>query len=105
MTENERIEEMARDIDSGDDCIEPCKECAHYCYPNCRDVKIAKRLYAKDYRKVERGEWIEQIKIARQSNLPPLYYYQCNRCSVYLSKRANFCPNCGADMRGTTDER
>ena len=46
------------------------------------------------------GEWIEQIKVARQSNKPPLLYYQCSLCGVYLATRANFCPNCGAKMKG-----
>lgn len=57
------------------------------------------------YRKQSVGEWVEQVKVARQSNLPPLYYYKCSLCGVYLLKRANFCPNCGAKMKGESDER
>ena len=31
------------------------------------------------------------------------YDYQCPCCSMYARKSSNFCPNCGADMRGKTD--
>lgn len=36
-------------------------------------------------------------------------YYICNCCQYkeseyYLKPKANFCPNCGADMRGKSDE-
>ena len=61
---------------------------------------VAEHLYNAGYRKQSEGEWIEQIKVARQSNKPPLIYYQCSLCDVYLAKRANFCPNCGAKMKG-----
>ena len=65
---------------------------------------IAEQLYHEGYRKQSEGEWIEQIKVARQSNKPPLLYYQCSLCGVYLAKRANFCSNCGAKMKGGADQ-
>lgn len=27
-------------------------------------------------------------------------YYRCTNCGIYEVDRGNFCPNCGADMRG-----
>ena len=64
-------------------------------------MDIARVLYHQEgYRKQSVGEWVEQVKVARQSNLPPLHYYKCSLCDVYLIKRAHFCPNCGARMKG-----
>lgn len=40
-----------------------------------------------------KGKWI--IKHANGCN-----YYICSECSVLSNDWDNFCPNCGADMRG-----
>lgn len=55
--------------------------------------------YATGYRKQSDGEWIKQVKV-RKEGKPLLYYYQCSLCGVYLAEQANFCPNCGAKMKG-----
>lgn len=31
--------------------------------------------------------------------------YECNQCGETEDYERNFCPNCGADMRGEQDER
>lgn len=62
--------------------------------------EVLNKLPVADVASVVHGEWIEQVKIARKSNINPLYYYQCSLCGVYLAKRANYCPNCGAKMDG-----
>ena len=41
----------------------------------------------------EKSEWIPQIG----------GYVMCNNCFSYLAIRWNFCPICGADMRGEED--
>ena len=98
MTENEQIKELARAIESSGDCMEICFECQYYCYPNCQDVKIAEKLYAKGYRKVERGEWIKATPYSQE---------YCNKCGLtpktIFGRLPKFCPNCGADMRGEKD--
>ena len=96
--ENEQIQEMARDI------------CEHFyegnCYLDkktcdckCAEFKDAQYLYAKGYRKVERGEWIDSLK----------GYCQCSNCrtsfetlpTAFLFKLNNsFCRHCGAEMKG-----
>lgn len=108
MTENEKIEEMARDIDSGGDCMETCCECKYYCYPNCQDVKIAEKLYVKGYRKVERGEW-KKREDRRGSVIAEAECSICGREVEYQIINGRwafeyFCPHCGADMRGKENE-
>ena len=78
-----------------------------FVYGNSTVKAIVSRIMvtpAADVAPVVHGEWVEQVKIARKSNINPLYYYQCSLCGVYLAKRANFCPNCGAKMDGERRE-
>lgn len=63
-----------------------------------------------DVRPVVRGEWINTDAFDKESNV------KCSECEMefdyidgicYLCaghRLPNFCPNCGADMRGTQDE-
>ncbi len=115
MTENEQIQEMAKIIGKpcytimneagikGKECTFPyeCFECG------------ARRLFAKSYRKVERGEWIAK---------PQEFYigdteWMCSVCEAEFCpldmgekeffQMMKYCPNCGADMRkeGEGDEK
>ena len=94
MTKEKQIKDIARVLC---DAHEPCSKCV---WGRCDVGNTAIRLYEAGYRKQSEGEWIEQIKVARQSNKPPLLYYQCSLCGVYLATRANYCPTCGAKMKG-----
>ena len=97
-----------------------CKNCIHYqmCVDTFRKAKqdgdillIEEEAYFADangcdfyadkriYRKQSEGEWIKQVKVAR-AGVPLLHYYQCSLCGVYIAKQANYCPNCGAKMKG-----
>ena len=57
--------------------------------------------YIEGYREARKcferpkGEWIMDNEHTKN----PLLWYKCNLCGVYHSP-TNFCPNCGADMRG-----
>ena len=54
--------------------------------------------YGKNEKRPE-GEWIEQKNYPYQKcNLQ--LGYECNQCGTENPYKANFCPNCGADMRG-----
>ena len=46
------------------------------------------------FRKVKHGKWH-----GRKSSFNDIYYL-CSLCGGDSSFKANFCPNCGADMRG-----
>ena len=45
---------------------------------------------------VVHGEWIDYLPVSGDSNLQP----RCSQCELTNDAKTNFCPNCGADMRG-----
>jgi Lar family restriction alleviation protein len=49
-----------------------------------------------------KGRWIESLVI--QGEAFALYDYTCPVCSIVSNRGSNFCPNCGTDMRGESDE-
>ena len=97
MAENEQIEEMAKiicGVESGcNRCVFDSKKCFEY--------KDAEQLYAKGYRKVERGEWKDVLKDEVMCNICGKFWNTDDNADAYAWK---FCPNCGADMRGEKDE-
>lgn len=60
------------------------------------------------------GEWLEKEIVSDNDSSPIITQWQSARCSVcdkyhttpysYYFSDYNYCPNCGADMRGETDE-
>lgn len=55
------------------------------------------------------GEWIEHKWIEYNEELMlemPMHNYECSKCHSILHevKETNFCPNCGAKMKGAYDE-
>lgn len=44
-----------------------------------------------------KGEWIDY----RPYNIP---LFDCSICGYHAKKMSNFCPNCGAHMKGKTDD-
>ena len=69
---------------------EPCGlECVYgYC---------AERLYCKGYRKQSEGEWERKRWIIFDSEKVG---YRCSSCNTTWDAPTNFCPNCGAKMKG-----
>ena len=47
-----------------------------------------------------KGEWIEMIDCDPITGEPYPCGVRCSNCGDTLGCVANFCPNCGADMRG-----
>ena len=60
----------------------------------CAACKAIERLHAADVRENVMGEWIDML----DSEL--FVFKKCSLCGETGVKTMNFCPNCGADMRG-----
>jgi hypothetical protein len=97
MTEEMQIDEMARIISEYDECGN-CKVCI---YHNCCSSEYhATNLYNAGYRKQTEGEWVHTDKAE--------HWYgkdECSECHYHTFDRTdlshlNFCPNCGAKMKG-----
>lgn len=86
-----------------DEAIKQCDEIADYdCY-NEKQMKRAEEYrqlaeWLKDYKRLlKKGKWVE----------PYIYYnglYKCDQCGHEKTETSNFCPHCGADMRGNKNE-
>ena len=92
----EQIEEMARktcrNYQQDGNCAsdyEPCDlECVYgYC---------AERIYCAGYRKQSEGEW----KRHKENCL----HNVCSVCEHPHCREDNFCPNCGAKMKGGAEQ-
>lgn len=99
MSKEKQIEEMADIICST--CIVNDGHCGfRNRSKRCPTVlNDAETLYNEGYRKQSEGEWLEQVRVSKEGK-PLLRHYKCNLCGVYLATQANFCPNCGAKMKG-----
>jgi len=66
-------------------------------------IKMVELEPSADVRENVMGEWItptEKMYSMDGEDITPAYK-ECNRChKVYVRTNDNFCPNCGADMRG-----
>lgn len=97
MKENEKqaIEEMARiigaaiEFDDLDFVIEEKTEIIA--------EKAAEKFYAEGYRKQSEGEWEKRTFIIFDSEKVG---YKCSECNTTWDAPTNFCPNCGAHMKG-----
>lgn len=93
MMENEQIQEMAEIAfeviinGESDDMGLPDK---------ITTQNIGKELYDTGYRKVERGEWMPYGMNMNST----VGNWKCSACNKTSIKPYNYCPNCGADMRG-----
>lgn len=47
----------------------------------------------------EKGEWKREV-LGSTSGYGTTVMYQCSECERMAISQYNFCPNCGADMRG-----
>lgn len=57
--------------------------------------------WVDDVRENVRGEWIHD-EITMNGNTVHTPNAKCSICDCYVFQGSNFCPNCGADMRGGT---
>jgi len=57
-------------------------------------IKAIAEMPAADVVEVKHGEWVGYN-----------FDFYCSNCNRYHTVRSNFCPHCGADMRGEQNER
>lgn len=107
--ELKQIEEMARIIGHCESTLHPDIECHNkatgcYCIENpCHNQRIAEKLYNAGYRKQSEGEWIERDCIIESKRGRTIHYSirKCSVCGKWNGRhKTNFCPNCGANMKG-----
>lgn len=61
------------------------------------DAVIADYLITNGVVVREKGEWVfEEV----YPGVVSLNGYMCSKCRKNTAKKTDFCPNCGADMRG-----
>lgn len=93
ISKNEPIEEIKRIY---------CTSCNSYNGAMCRacehqdDIDIIEDTKAADVQPVKRGKWIENAGYGGWSNSE----FKCPECGIMEYKPTNFCPNCGAELRG-----
>lgn len=104
MTESEQIEEMAKMLCGMENS---CNNCI-FRSENCYERNDAEAIYSKGYRKVARGEW----KLNKKELGVDRAEAECSICGREVVYQVidgiwgfeNFCPHCGADMRGDDNE-
>lgn len=65
--------------------------------------QIAVELFNAGYRKQSEGEWVanRHISVSKRSRTIHYETYKCSVCGTWNGRhRQNFCPNCGAHMKG-----
>lgn len=90
MDKEKQIKEMAKVLgeNRGDCDASDCMRCSHG--GMCDYMGIAYTLYEAGYRKQKEGEWLQDFDGD----------YYCPFCAHYPKEIINFCPNCGAKMKG-----
>lgn len=82
------------------------KRLIDYCLESVVDVFEDTGLTA-DVQPVKYRRWIGIYEWAKMHDSRPsgmCIYFWCSECQTAQEKKSNFCPNCGARMRGTSND-
>ena len=84
-----------------------CESCSDYIDNKCTyegvcETNVIATVPTADVQPVRRGKWIEIAGYGGMCNT----YYQCPfpECNTTESIPSNYCPNCGAELRGIDNE-
>ena len=104
MSKEKQIEELAWDLCDipRHPSIKSCDECGS---KHCHAIYYAERAINKGYRKQSEGTWMTHHCTNgghSQKGRTIIYKtYTCDACGTSNGRRkTNFCPNCGAKMKG-----
>lgn len=104
MTDREKLIALiaaAQDCPYDDGDMDSCAECKWFSDDNCIAGMIADHLLANGAVVRERGKWIYKDTCGKNTGK-----FHCSVCDK-IPKSLNtedFCPNCGADMRGAVND-
>ena len=97
--QDKQIQEMAADI------CRVKQNCNDVCNPvnSCMALKYAYRAYMAGYRKQINSEWVCDSRVVGYSET--LINEHCANCGRKVTRtdkqpQVNYCPNCGAKMKG-----
>lgn len=85
MNQEKQIEEMAFDLEN------------HTCMSQFQAEIASRMLYNAGYRKQSEGEWEKRTFVIFDS---AKVGYRCSECNTTWDAPTNYCPNCGAKMKG-----
>ena len=86
MSKEKQIDEMARIIQERDD--------------EAMYASIADSLYNAGYRKQSEGKWVYEYTGDWLEGTDASLDYKCTLCDQRATDPWNFCPHCGAKMKG-----
>lgn len=80
-----------------------CEMCNFHTSPDfaCRKCNVYEMIAVQptiDVAPVRHGRWI--LKILPIGGGDKIRSYLCSECDRYANMKFDYCPNCGADMRG-----
>lgn len=82
--------------------LSDCSKCPLSNYNNCYELLLQNAIYWIEYLATSRtqGEWLPNY--TSQFMNPGR---QCSLCGKIVEFSENYCPQCGADMRGNNNEK
>lgn len=83
------------------------KRLIDFCLESVVDVFEDTELTA-DVQPVKYGRWIGIYEWAKMHDSTPsgmCIYFWCSECQTEQEKKSNFCPNCGAKMNESEDDK
>lgn len=105
MSKEKQIEEIAKFICDLDETCEECQKSYNKKYAKvpCWMRDIAENIYNAGYRKQSEGEWVIAVDSVDATFICSKCGYSYIEADPEAKTEYNYCPNCGAKMKGVRD--